>query len=111
MKSFISFRLIVLSSIAGCIIQPTYAEASVGFLGVAAGDTTTDGVTVWTRAKDESNPQPTAINVQISTDPSFGMGVTTLLAGTADTPTDYTVKTQIGSLQSGTVYYYRFQTL
>jgi phosphodiesterase/alkaline phosphatase D-like protein len=37
--------------------------------------------------------------------------VTTLLAGTADAPSDYTVKTNIGSLQSATVYYYRFQTL
>ena len=37
--------------------------------------------------------------------------MTTLLAGTADATTDYTVKTNIGSLGSGTVYYYRFQTL
>jgi phosphodiesterase/alkaline phosphatase D-like protein len=66
-------------------------------------------VIVWTRAKDESNPQPTNINVQITTDPTFTSGVSTLLAGTAAALTDYTVKTNIGSLQSGTVYYYRFQ--
>jgi hypothetical protein len=28
-------------------------------------------VTVWTRVKDESSPAPTAINVQISRDPTF----------------------------------------
>jgi phosphodiesterase/alkaline phosphatase D-like protein len=111
MKNFVSFRIIALAFVAGFITQVTCADASVSFLGVAAGDATTDDVTVWTRAKDESNPQPTAINVQISTDPTFNWGVTTLLAGTADTPADYTVKTNIAGLQSATVYYYRFQTL
>jgi phosphodiesterase/alkaline phosphatase D-like protein len=111
MKNFVSFRVIALAFAVGFIIRPAWADASVNFLGVAAGDATTDHVAVWTRAKDESDPQPTGINVQISTDPSFSTGVTTLLAGTADAPTDYTVKTDIGGLQSGTVYYYRFQTL
>jgi phosphodiesterase/alkaline phosphatase D-like protein len=37
--------------------------------------------------------------------------VSTLPAGTADAPTDYTVKTHIGSLNSATTYYYRFLTL
>jgi phosphodiesterase/alkaline phosphatase D-like protein len=111
MKNFVSFRVIALAFILGLITQPTRADASVNFLGVAAGDATTDDVTVWTRAKDESNPQPTAVNVQISTDPTFSTGVTTLLAGTADATTDYTVKANIGGLSLGTVYYYRFQTL
>jgi phosphodiesterase/alkaline phosphatase D-like protein len=112
MKNFLSFRNKALASAAGCIIQLTCADASVNFLGVAAGDATSHDVIVWTRAKDESNPQPTAINVQISADPTFSAGVTTtLLSGTADAPTDYTLKANIGGLQSGTVYYYRFQTL
>jgi phosphodiesterase/alkaline phosphatase D-like protein len=111
MKKFVSFRIIALAFISACIIQPTRADASVNFIGVAAGDATTDDVTFWTRAKDESNPQPTAINVQISTDPTFSSGVTTLLAGTADSTTDYTVKTNVAGLESATVYYYRFQTL
>src|SRR6476660_9324834 len=61
----------------------------------------------------KTNPaqEPTQLNVQITTDPNFVTGVTTLLAGTADATTDYTVKTNIGSLHSATVYYYRFQTL
>src|SRR5262245_8870542 len=108
MNTFLSFRIAALALAAGCMIKITYAD--VTFLGVAAGDATTDDVIVWTRAKDEASPQPTDINVQISTDPTFNMGVTTLLAGTADSPTDYTVKSNVGGLASGTVYYYRFQT-
>ena len=73
-------------------------------------DYVTDDAIVWTRAKDQSNPQPTAINVQITTDPTFSTGVTTLLAGTAGSPTDFTVKSNLSGLESGIIYYYRFQT-
>src|SRR5262249_33183799 len=111
MNNFFRSRMTALAFMAGLTIQPICAYANVSFLGVAAGDATTDGATVWTRAKDEANPQPTALNLQLTTDPGFVTGVTTLLAGTADAPTDYTVKTSIGSLRAGTVYYYRFETL
>jgi phosphodiesterase/alkaline phosphatase D-like protein len=108
MKNFLSVRNAALAVAAGFTIA--IAEADLTFLGVAAGDATTAEVIVWTRAKDESNPQPTDINVQITTDPTFTSGVSTMLAGTAAALTDCTVKTSISSLQSGTVYYYRFQT-
>jgi phosphodiesterase/alkaline phosphatase D-like protein len=110
MRNFVSLRIAAFAFIAGCIVTATCADASVTFLGVAAGDATTNDVTVWTRAKDESNPQPTAVNVQVSEDPTFNSGVTTLLAGTADSPTDYTVKANVDGLESGTLYYYRFRT-
>jgi phosphodiesterase/alkaline phosphatase D-like protein len=110
MKNFVSFRIVALAFIGAFIIQVTCADASVSFLGVAAGYATTDEVTVWTRAKDEVSPGPVQLNVQITTDPNFITGVTTLPAGTADAPTDYTVKTDIIGLRSATVYYYRFQT-
>src|SRR4029077_17912004 len=61
--------------------------------------------------KDESSPGPTQLNVQITTDPNFITGVTTLLGGNADATTDYTVNTNVGNLHSATVYYYRFQSL
>jgi phosphodiesterase/alkaline phosphatase D-like protein len=108
MKTFFSLRTTAFAFAAGFMIST--ADADLTFLGVAAGDATTNDVIVWTRAKDESNPQPTDINVQITTDPTFTSGVATVLAGTATALTDYTVKTNIGSLQSGTIYYYRFQT-
>jgi phosphodiesterase/alkaline phosphatase D-like protein len=110
MKNFVSLRIIAFAFIAGFITQVTCADASVSFLGVAAGDATTDDATVWTRAKDESSPGSTAINVQITIDPTFNSGVTTLSAGTADATTDYTVKANVAGLHSETVYYYRFQT-
>jgi len=110
MKNFASFRIVTLALVAGYMLKTTSADADVTFFGVAAGDATTNDVIVWTRAKDEANPQPTAINGQISQDPTFITGVTTFPAGTAGSPTDYTVKSNVGGLESGTVYYYRFQT-
>src|SRR5436190_4095141 len=101
MKNFISLPIIALAFVAGSLLQMPSANAGVNFLGVAAGDATTDDVILWTRAKDESNPQPTASNVQISTDPIFTAGATTtLLAGTATVATDYTVKANDGGLQA-----------
>jgi phosphodiesterase/alkaline phosphatase D-like protein len=110
MKNFISLRIVALAFLAGYMFTPTRSNADVTFLGVAAGDATTNDVIVWTRAKDEANPEPADINVQISSDPTFNSGVTTLLAGTAGLPTDYTVKTNVSGLQSRSIYYYRFQT-
>jgi len=110
MKNFVSLRIITLVLAAGYMLKTTSADADVTFLGVAAGDATTNDAIVWTRAKDETNPQPTAINVQISQDPLFITGVTTLPAGTAGSPTDFTVKSDLGGLEPGTIYYYRFQT-
>ena len=110
MKNFVSLRIVTLAFVAGYLLKTTSADADVTFAGVAAGDATTNDVIVWTRAKDEANPQPTDINLQISTDPTFNSGVTTLLAGTAGSPTDYTVKANVSGLELRTVYYYRFQT-
>jgi phosphodiesterase/alkaline phosphatase D-like protein len=110
MKNFVSLRIITLVLAAGYMLKTTSADADVTFLGVAAGDATSNDAIVWTRAKDETNPQPTAINVQISQDPLFITGVTTLPAGTAGSPTDFTVKSDLSGLEPGTVYYYRFQT-
>src|SRR5262249_4267246 len=69
MKNFFSLRTTALVFAAGFMIST--ANADLTFLGVAAGDATTNDGIVWTRAKDESNPQPTDINVQITTDPTF----------------------------------------
>ena len=110
MKNLVSLRFVTLVLVTGYLLKTTGADADVTFLGIAAGDATTDDVTAWTRAKDEANPQPTAINVQISQDPTFITGVSTLPAGTAGSPTDFTVKSNFGGLEPGTVYYYRFQT-
>src|SRR5262249_2234319 len=77
--------------------QGASIQAAVSFLGGAAGDAASGDVTLWTRVKDEANPQATAVNVQITTDSRFLKNVTTLSAGTADAPTDYTSKVNIGN--------------
>ncbi len=83
------------------------ARAAVTFLGVAAGDATSTGATVWTRAVDGAAPAATPLTLQISTDPAFGTFST--LTGTTDAAKDYTLKLDLTGLTAGTVYYYRFQ--
>ncbi|PYK62604.1 MAG: hypothetical protein DME50_19050, partial [Verrucomicrobia bacterium] len=60
MKNFISLRIATLALFTGYMLKTTDAHADLTFLGVAAGDATTSDVIVWTRAKDEADPQPTA---------------------------------------------------
>jgi phosphodiesterase/alkaline phosphatase D-like protein len=57
MKNFLSLRIVTLVLVTGYMLKTTGADADVTFLGVAAGDATTSDVVVWTRAKDEVNPQ------------------------------------------------------
>src|SRR5262245_24931947 len=79
MKTFFLLRNAALALAAGFTIAT--ADANITFLGVAAGDASTNDVIVWTRAKDESNPQPTDINAQFTTDSTFTSGIATMLAG------------------------------
>ena len=83
------------------------ARAAVTFLGVAAGDATSNGVTVWTRAVDAAAPAATPLTLQVSTDPAFGSFAT--LTGTTDAAKDYTWKLDLSGLTAGMTYYYRFQ--
>jgi hypothetical protein len=55
MKNFLPFQTIAVAVAAGLMIET--ANANLTFSGVAARDATTHDVIVWTRAKDESNPQ------------------------------------------------------
>jgi phosphodiesterase/alkaline phosphatase D-like protein len=54
MKNLVSLRIVTLVLVTGYMLKPTSADADVTFLGVAAGDATTNNVIVWTRAKDEA---------------------------------------------------------
>src|SRR5258708_3621868 len=110
-RSILENISILVGTVTILIITPLTGHAEVSFLCVASCDASRDDAIVWTRAKDEAHPQPTAVNVQISTDSTFKEKVTTLFAGTADAPTDFTVKANLARLSPGTTYYYRFQTL
>jgi phosphodiesterase/alkaline phosphatase D-like protein/predicted AlkP superfamily pyrophosphatase or phosphodiesterase len=78
--------------------------------GVAAGEPTSNSVVLWTRATDsESRGVTTPLAAQISTDPQFKSDIKTF-SGTTDAGRDYTLKLEADGLQSGTKYYYRFQS-
>ncbi len=93
--------------VAGIAIITPVAHAAVEFLGVAAGDASSTNVTLWTRAVDPSAPAITILTIQLTTDPTFATGITTL-SGTTDSAKDYTCKVDITGLTPNTQYYYRF---
>jgi len=74
--------------------------------GVASGDPLSDAVLLWTRVSPAGNA---AVNVDyvLATDPGLGNVVKRGSAST-DASRDYTVKVDVGGLQPGTTYYYRF---
>jgi acid phosphatase len=80
---------------------------NVVFLGAAAGDASSSEATLWTRAVDTNAPIALALTAQVSTDLSFGSGVTAQAVST-DTNKDYTAKITVSSLAPSTKYYYRF---
>src|SRR5262249_18277639 len=79
----------------------------VSFLGVGAGDATSSGAILWTRAQDVSSSAGVGLLAQVSTDPTFAPGLATF-AGIAYPAHDYTVHGDATGLQAATRYYYRF---
>ena len=100
------YRMLACAAV-GLAFLITSAQAELGFLGVAAGDATSTEAVLWTRAVDTSAPASTALMLQITTDPAFTSGITSLNAAT-DSTKDYTCKVEVTGLQPNTVYYYRF---
>ena len=87
-------------------------DLHTGFLqGVAAGDVTETSAILWTRTANEITRQGLAarLTAQVSTDPQFKTGVISF-EGNTSAQRDYTLKLDATGLQSGTHYYYRFQT-
>lgn len=91
---------------AGLILASAPAHAAIAYLGVASGDVTTSNAIVWTRAVDASAPAAAALTIQVTTDPTFTTGISTVNS-TTDAAKDYTCKVDITGLLPGTVYYYR----
>jgi VCBS repeat-containing protein len=88
---------------------------TAGFTAVAAGDSTANSAIVWTRTFDTANTttQPGItqdVTLQLSTDAGFTTIVKSISGVTRDANRDYTLKIDATGLQSGTKYYYRFQT-
>ena len=86
------------------------AKADVSYLGVAAGDAGSNDAILWTRAVDSTNPAATPLTALVSTTPTFDAGTVSPFAGTTSALDDYTLHLNAIGLQSGTQYYYKFQS-
>lgn len=74
--------------------------------GVASGDPLSDAVLLWTRVSANGNAA-VSVDYVVATDPALANVVKRGSAST-DASRDYTVKVDVGGLQPGTSYYYRF---
>ncbi len=102
-----TFRLgRLLASVASLSATALTAQANLSFLGVAAGDASSQDAILWTRAVDTNAPAVVALTAQVSTDPAFGSYSS--FAVNNDTTKDYTAKVDATGLAASTQYYYRF---
>jgi phosphodiesterase/alkaline phosphatase D-like protein len=102
--AFIRLAILVLTT---CSI--TTAQA-VTFLGVAAGDATSNSVTLWARAQQSGLQTGVGIMGLVSPDPAFSSDVM-LTTGVPDPAHDFTIHFNVTRLKSGTRYYYRFPSM
>lgn len=78
--------------------------------GVASGDPLANGVILWTRVTPQDSVASIPVTWEIAESPDF----TTILqtdSAKAMAEKDYTVKIDVGNLQAGKTYYYRFQAM
>jgi len=78
--------------------------------GVASGDPLTDRVIIWTRVTPPDSIESVPVTWEVSPDAEFGI-VEQSGAAQALLAKDYTVKVDVGQLQPGKYYYYRFSAL
>jgi alkaline phosphatase D len=90
--------------LVACSVAPAQA---VTFLGVAAGDATSNSVILWTRAQQPGLQAGVGIMGFVSPDPTFSSDVV-YTAGVPDPAHDFTIHFNVTRLKSGTRYYYRF---
>ena len=77
--------------------------------GVASGDPLDDRVILWTRVTPRESQREVRVRVEVASDEKFRNIVhSSLKSATAES--DYTIKTDVGGLSAGTVYYYRFRS-
>ncbi|MGC4023030.1 MAG: alkaline phosphatase D family protein [Cyclobacteriaceae bacterium] len=78
--------------------------------GVASGDPLQDRVILWTRVTPEDSSAVINVKWEISSTPDFSSVLRTDSVSTSIAK-DFTVKVDVGGLQSGTKYFYRFAAL
>jgi len=100
----------LLAGLAGLSLATTNLQAvlsSLTYLGVAAGDASSEEATLWTRAVDTNAPASAALVVQVATNSTFS-GLLLTIPVSTDTDKDYTAKVTVNGLNPATQYYYRF---
>jgi acid phosphatase len=103
-------RRVLAAAAVGLGLFCASAHASVGFLGVAAGDVSAIDATLWTRATDDAAPgAAVTVTLQIATDNAFGnIVVSQSVTSSTAAASDNTLKTTVTGLAPATRYYYRF---
>jgi acid phosphatase len=96
----------LLAGVAGLSATALTAQATVSYLGVAAGDASSTEATLWTRAVDGVS-NPVALTALVATNSDFTGTLLTYSVNT-DTNKDYTAKVQTTGLTPNTKYYYNF---
>ena len=96
----------LLAGVASLSATALTARASVSFLGVAAGDASSQDAILWTRAVDTNAPATVALTAQVATNLAFGSFLS--FAISTDTTKDYTAKVAATGLSASTKYFYRF---
>jgi alkaline phosphatase D len=86
-------------------------EVSPFLHGVASGDPLPDAVVIWTRVSvDDGGTAPVAVDWWVATDSQFQQ-VTAQGVAATDESVDFTVKVDVGGLEPGRTYFYRFAAL
>jgi alkaline phosphatase D len=75
--------------------------------GVASGDPTPDGVLLWTRVEPADGAAAERVDYEVATDPDFAAIVTTG-GRDVDASTDHALAVELGGLEAGRWYWYRF---
>lgn len=78
--------------------------------GVASGDPLPDAIILWTRVSPEKLDEAVEVWWEIGTDRAFKHRVAVGTVST-DAARDFTVKVDVGELDAGKTYYYRFKSL
>ncbi len=106
-----TFTVKSLDGSASKTIDITIAGVTAGFSGVAAGDATDTSAILWTRTVDAATKQGISNNLtlQLSTDATFAT-ISNTFTTVSDPNRDFTTKVDATGLQTGTKYYYRFQS-
>ncbi|MBK5290057.1 MAG: alkaline phosphatase D family protein [Acidimicrobiia bacterium] len=108
----LGFVLACVVLVASACSLPSVAPGTLGFPnGVAAGDVTASGATLWTRTSAEASVELKVYDWVLQPNSALMVpGDTPIFTATATTSAadDFTTKVQVGGLQPHHVYFYRF---